>query len=137
MPPSVIYFDLDDFKKLNPRFTEPVIDRTLLPELQHPGSPLCRKPQAPEVGRLGGLSSRCASTGYVSSSCRAGMRMTMLKYLDMARFVAAHPTASLGDPTGVLLRSSPGVPPRSAWPMIGSIMDQRSSVGWRSLTQSS
>lgn len=31
---AVIYFDLDDFKTLNTRFTEPVIDRTLLPELQ-------------------------------------------------------------------------------------------------------
>jgi diguanylate cyclase (GGDEF)-like protein len=31
---SVIYFDLDDFKQLNTRFTEPVIDKTLLPELQ-------------------------------------------------------------------------------------------------------
>jgi diguanylate cyclase (GGDEF)-like protein len=31
---SVIYFDLDDFKKLNTSFTEPVIDRTLLPKLQ-------------------------------------------------------------------------------------------------------
>ena len=31
---SVIFFDLDDFKSLNTRFTEPVIDRTVLPELQ-------------------------------------------------------------------------------------------------------
>lgn len=31
---AVIYFDLDDFKALNTRFTEPVIDKTLLPELQ-------------------------------------------------------------------------------------------------------
>jgi diguanylate cyclase (GGDEF)-like protein len=31
---AVIYFDLDDFKSLNTRFTEPVIDKTLLPELQ-------------------------------------------------------------------------------------------------------
>lgn len=31
---SVIYFDLDDFKALNTRFTEPVIDKTLLPDLQ-------------------------------------------------------------------------------------------------------
>jgi diguanylate cyclase (GGDEF)-like protein len=32
---SIIYFDLDDFKRLNNRFTEPVIDKTLLPELQN------------------------------------------------------------------------------------------------------
>jgi diguanylate cyclase (GGDEF)-like protein len=31
---SVIYFDLDNFKALNTEFTEPVVDRTLLPELQ-------------------------------------------------------------------------------------------------------
>jgi len=31
---SVVYFDLDDFKALNTRFTEPVIDKTLLPDLQ-------------------------------------------------------------------------------------------------------
>lgn len=31
---AVIYFDLDDFKALNTRFTETVIDRTMLPELQ-------------------------------------------------------------------------------------------------------
>lgn len=30
---SVIFFDVDDFKEVNTRFTEPVIDRTLLSEL--------------------------------------------------------------------------------------------------------
>ncbi len=30
---SVIYFDLDDFKAVNSRFSEPVVDRTLLPAL--------------------------------------------------------------------------------------------------------
>lgn len=31
---AVIFFDLDNFKRLNTRFTEPVVDRTLLSELQ-------------------------------------------------------------------------------------------------------
>lgn len=31
---AVIYFDLDDFKALNTKFTETVIDRTILPDLQ-------------------------------------------------------------------------------------------------------
>ena len=31
---AVVFVDVDDFKKVNTRFTEPVVDRSLLPELQ-------------------------------------------------------------------------------------------------------